>query len=430
MKYMKYAFVLLLLLMVSLSLWGCSYPTEKNNPDLEQNIPEETGKTTISVFNLTRMSVEKIIQKIVKEFQIDNPDINIKYTQSATEFENIMKIKMASHDMPDVFSTHGWAIKRYGNFLADLSSEDWASRVKESMKPFVIDKEGKLYVLPIDEDRTGHLFNAEILEKYGIDIPATFEELINACEIIKNKSFGTITPIYIAGGESGQIGNFYDFYSSALFVSPTKNYINDLEAGTFDWSKFNILSEKLLELKQKGLINENVISAKYNDMVEAFANRNVAFICTNGPSIIYDVKIKNPDLKVGIMPIPSMVNGEAPIFISGEKTTWGVWKDSPNISEAKKFVSYFAKQQNIKQIAEANGVPSGLIFVNEDLGELTKYYNMFKNIQSFPYFDRQYLPSGMWDVMCKNGQDLVAGIITPQEYSDAMKKEFARLYTK
>jgi len=38
-----------------------------------------------------------------------------------------------------------------------------------------------------------------------------------------------------------------------------------------------------------------------------------------------------------------------------------------------------------------------------------------------------YLPNGMWDVMCKNGQDLLAGGITPREFSENMKKEYERL---
>jgi len=40
-----------------------------------------------------------------------------------------------------------------------------------------------------------------------------------------------------------------------------------------------------------------------------------------------------------------------------------------------------------------------------------------------------FLPNGMWDVMCKNGQNLLAGSITPDQYSANMKQEFQRLKT-
>jgi raffinose/stachyose/melibiose transport system substrate-binding protein len=33
----------------------------------------------------------------------------------------------------------------------------------------------------------------------------------------------------------------------------------------------------------------------------------------------------------------------------------------------------------------------------------------------------------MWDTMCKNGQDLLAGAITPEQFSENMEKEYIRL---
>jgi len=48
----------------------------------------------------------------------------------------------------------------------------------------------------------------------------------------------------------------------------------------------------------------------------------------------------------------------------------------------------------------------------------------------FPYFDRVYLPNGMWDVMCKTGTALLAEQVTPQQFSEKMKQEVERLSNK
>lgn len=32
-----------------------------------------------------------------------------------------------------------------------------------------------------------------------------------------------------------------------------------------------------------------------------------------------------------------------------------------------------------------------------------------QQIRTFPYFDRDYLPTGMWDVMCSVGADILSG---------------------
>jgi raffinose/stachyose/melibiose transport system substrate-binding protein len=64
-----------------------------------------------------------------------------------------------------------------------------------------------------------------------------------------------------------------------------------------------------------------------------------------------------------------------------------------------------------------------------DAGYLTQYYTQYADLRTFTYFDRVYLPNGMWDVLCKNGQDVLAGGITPQQATDNIAKEDARLRT-
>ena len=56
-----------------------------------------------------------------------NPDIKVEFSAPGADYEKLMKIKMAANDMPDVFSTHGWAKVRYGDFLLDLRDQPWAS---------------------------------------------------------------------------------------------------------------------------------------------------------------------------------------------------------------------------------------------------------------------------------------------------------------
>jgi len=81
----------------------------------------------------------------------------------------------------------------------------------------------------------------------------------------------------------------------------------------------------------------------------------------------------------------------------------------------------------VKAVAESNKVPAGLIDIEVDAGYLTQYYTRYADLRTFTYFDRIYLPNGMWDVLCKNGQDVLAGGITPQQATENIAKEYARL---
>lgn len=387
------------------------------------------GTITLTVTTNAVGDQAKVLQNIAQKFTQQNPNIKVDFSAPGAPYENLMKVKMASRHLPDVFSTHGWAVIRYGSFLADLRDQSWAAKISPSIKSVITDSSGKVYVLPMDQDKTGPMYNVDLLQQYGIEVPSTFDELVAACQTILDKSHGQVTPIHIGGADAWPIGNFFDFFATPSLISPPNNYQAALKNGTFDWAtNWTPLAQKFQLLHQKGCLNKDVLTAKYSDSVQAFAQGKAAF-GFYGPYLVDEIKKINPNVHVGLMPIPSVVSGDAPTFAGGEKTTWGVWKDSPHLDAAKKFVAFFAQPENITLVAQADGLPPGLDGVQADLGSLTTYFQKYSSAPIFPYFDRVYLPNGMWDVMCKDGQDLLANSITPRQFSDSMKQQFDRLKT-
>src|SRR5260370_4497643 len=98
-------------------------------------------------------------------------------------------------------------------------------------------------------------------------------------------------------------------------------------------------------------------------------------------------------LNAGLMPIPSIVPGDAPTFAGGEKTTWGVWKDSPNLAAAKKFVAFYAQPENMALVAQADRLPPGLVGVQANLGDLDPYFQKYSTPPVCPYFHHLPLPN-------------------------------------
>jgi len=381
---------------------------------------------TLSVATNRVGTQAKLLEDIARKFEQENPGIKIDFSAPGAEYEHLMKLKMAAKDMPDVFSTHGWAKVRYGDFLLDLRDQPWAASIDSAIKPAVVDDAGKVYVLPMDQEKTGPVFNADILKEYGVEVPTTWDQLLAACETIKTKSAGKVTCVHVGGADSWPVGQYYDFFSTALAISPAANDAKVLLDGTYDWAKYVALSKNLLTLKQKGYLNKDALTAKYADSAKALAEGKVAF-GFYGAFLCEEALKTNPKLNCGLMPIPALVQGDAPTFAGGELTTWGVWKDSKNIDAAKKFVAYYAKPENIAAVANSNRAPAGLTGVQIDAGYLTQYYTKYASLRTFTYFDRVYLPNGMWDVLCKAGQDVLAGGATPEQVTDTIKKEFLRL---
>ena len=393
-----------------------------SKPESQSPSAEEVKLT--AYLNTADKPIQDIYKQIADAFMQENPNIKVDY-QFPGDYENVMKVKMAANDLPDIFDTHGWAIIRYGKYLADLRDEPWAGNMTDTIKNVVTDKEGKVYVLVTSEAKDGLTYNVDLLKQYGIEPPKTFDELMAAADKLKKDSGGKVTPFFFSGVDDWMIGQFFDYFATSLLISPQQNEGDNLLSGTFDWNKWTPLPEKFLDMFKKGYMNKDVLTAKYSDLPLQFAQGEVAFTLL-GPSFADEVHKTNPNVKIGFMPVPSMVAGDEPNFSGGERNTMGVWKDSKHPEEAKKLIAFFAKPENMAKIANVTKLPAGLKGVDSQ-HDFSEYYEQYGSVRVFPYFDRVYLPNGMWDVMCKTGSAMLGGAVTPAQYSDKMKQEVARL---
>lgn len=409
-----------------LLLAGCSSRSGDTKINADQSKKSSSAASRITVdSSVNDPVVQRVYKDIVEAFKQENPDIDVDLQFPGSEHDNILKVKMAANEMPDVFDTHGWAQVRYGNYLADLRDEAWVPELTDTIKDVVTDKDGKVYALVLSEAKDGFTYNADLLGKLDIPVPKTFDELMAAADKIVKATNGETVPFHFSGIDDWTIGQYFDLMATPLLISPENNEKEALLNGTFDWTKWTPLPEKFQEMHQKGYLNKDVITAKYSDASRQFAEGKVAFVMVN-PSFAEEVRKINKDMKIGYMPVPSLVAGDEPSFSGGERFTMGIWKDSEKMEQAKKFLAFFAKPENMSKIANVTMLPPGLKGV-EAQHEFSPYYEQYKDVRVFPYFDRVFLPSGMWDVLCKQGTELLAGRITPEKYSEVMKQEAERL---
>ena len=158
---------------------------------------------------------------------------------------------------------------------------------------------------------------------------------------------------------------------------------------------------------EAGYFNTDSLTGDYNADIEALATNKTAF-CFYGNYAIVDAQGVNPDAKLGMMPIPSNSESDEPTLIAGEDIAVGVWKDCKNQKEALELLNYLAKPEVASEIAKAAGNSSGLTDVEVELGDIKQYFDKYKDVETFPYFDREYLPSGLWDIMCSTGADILS----------------------
>ncbi|MBY0148437.1 ABC transporter substrate-binding protein [Neobacillus niacini] len=387
---------------------------------------EKVDKTVVTLYSTVTNEADKVtLQNVVEKFEKENPDIDIKENYPADGYEGMLRVKMAANDMPDLFDTHGWAIHRYGEYVEDLKDMDWVKDLDPALEQILKDESGKVYAYPLNQAKDGLTYNATLLEKYGIEPPSTFDEFMTALETIKKKGKGEVTPLWFAGSDKSAFGQYFDQFSTPLLITAEQNFQKELLDGTFDWSNYTFLAEKLKEMQDKKLLNEDVLTAQNHQMVDLMAQSKIGFI-VGGGMLGPSVQELNPDVKLGVLPMPVIEEGDEPSWIGGERHTLAVWKDSKVKEEAKKFLEFISQPEIVKEIAEGTSLPAGLTNT-ESKNYYSEYYDKYKDIKVEPYFDRVYLPSGMWDPMGASGQELLSGTMTPEEVSKKMAEEYKRL---
>ena len=128
------------------------------------------------------------------------------------------------------------------------------------------------------------------------------------------------------------------------------------------------------------------------------------------------------------MPIPS--EDGTPFLVGGEGRAYGVAKDSPDKEQALDYIDYLAQPENLSKLAGAVGGIPGLTNATSDLGILQASYDEFVapgDLPLQPYFDRVYLPNGIWDTMVSTTDGVITGQMSPADAVSQMKSSYESL---
>lgn len=385
---------------MSMSLVACG-----GNEGKEEKAEKKGGDTITFATNVVGEKAEAL-EAACKAFE-EETGYKVDFQAPGSSYEELMKTKMSAKELPDVFTTHGWSVARYSEYLMPINDREWAANIDEQIKPVITNKDGDMFVLPVDKDVAGIVCNMTVLEEAGVnpDEIKTWEDFGAACE--KIKAAGK-TPVHMGGKDNWTIGQFFDWAAPSFCVTNEKDNQKDaLKEGKFDTAAWEKVAGLMDEWVKAGYFNEDALTADYNSDMKALAEGTAAFGLYGNSAVVDTLKV-NPDAKIGMMPIPSASADDEPSLIAGEDIAVGVWKDSKVKDQAAELLDYLAKPEVMKKIAEAAGNKAGLAGVETEIGAIGEYYDKYADVETFPYFDREYLPSGMWDVMCATGADILA----------------------
>lgn len=371
-----------------------SVKAEASKEQQETPAKEAGSKEKVVVTALIQQSrnfegLQKMIQKLEEE---ENIKIDAQIVPD-DESLNMIKMKLNSGECPDIIDYNVPAvydiIDPASNF-ADMTGEAWTDRL--IIPENVTAKDGKIYGFPFLSvpGLHGFIYNKEVFDKAGVEVPATWDELLAACEKIKES--GT-TPIFMPKDTWVPQILMTDNFAKILGADGCKDFADKILKNETKWSdvpEFAEVLDKYLELYQKGYVNSNFASATYDDAIAAVADGTAA-MHFNGDFFATSVLEANPEAQIGMFPI-SMKEGADVITENMSSAGFVAYKNSENLDVVKKIFDlwstpeyanlYFADRPAFPAFQGVDGgkVPDYLAEINEN------YIKKGKAIPEFNYY--------------------------------------------
>lgn len=374
-------------------------------PGLVFNVNAEEENTdfsgvTIELAERYTGNASVVFNELVDEFE-EESGCTVNVTEDGNDYENNMKTRMASGELPDIFQTHGWSILRYKEYLLNLSDEPWVSDYDESALGVISDDDGSIYVLMTSEGVLGTLVNMDVCEDAGVDPYEiqTWDDFGEACAKIKEAGYTPIGNITNPGLLANVAGTWVS-YEGEMAEDSEK-----MLDGSWDWESYRPVLEKYAEWIEAGYFYDDIMTMNDTDLAQRFAENKAAFQIGNEPSFLMTCLELNPDGNYVMLPSFASQEGGKLFVGIGEQDTFGIWKDSENIDACKAFLEFMARPENAVRLNQATG---SLTCLTSGMDQDDGYaLNIFKDMQEKyadadvlyeNLWDREYMPSGMWQI--------------------------------
>lgn len=292
-------------------------------------------------------------EEIAERFNASHDDIRLK-VESPNEAMTILKTRFIREDYPDIVGIGGDI--NYSNFLdadlfMDISDFEGIGMVKQSYLDMdneleFIPKDG-VYALPYVANAAGILYNKDMFEEHGWEIPGTWSEFLALCEEIQSEG---ICPLYLGYKDTWTCLAPWNALAVGLTASDTCNQVN--MGNTTFTNAYPEVAEKIKTLLDYA--EPNPYAYGYNDACTAFA-RGQSAMYPIGSYAIPQIKSVNPTMNIDSFTFPANENEEDNVLNSGIDLQFCVMKASKNKEAVYEVLRFLYDDETIRFYLQNQG---------------------------------------------------------------------------
>jgi raffinose/stachyose/melibiose transport system substrate-binding protein len=346
--------------------------------------------------------------------------IDLQYVPPVQQYADKFMVLAASGQVPDVFfiCAENKQDVITNNLAEDISSMPIFKRIPANVSARY-GNGGKIFGYAPEAWIGGQFYNKDIFNKAGISkIPATWDELIDACR--KIKAIG-IEPIVSPAGDVHSLSQ--GLYSS-MVISHDPGNDQKINRGqtTFAATYTRPLQIWYNELYKPGFFSRISLGLNEDQVLDMFVTGQCAMF-GGGPWYIAKIKRKNPSMNYGVF-FCGDKNGNK-ILVGALNVGLSIAASSSKKDSAFEFLNYMARDEIIKKWQnDVTGMVPVVSGIDYETG------NMFDQYREEVRKGNFYLPQMEWDNSAVIYKELLIGMQDVMAGADVIENIPRRLDTR
>ncbi|WP_042166049.1 ABC transporter substrate-binding protein [Paenibacillus gorillae] len=365
--------------LLTVLLAACGSSNEKPESTAAPTNGENQGGKPVTIsFMHFKSDFTDGVAKIVEQFETENPLIKVNVQPvKYDDYYTLLKTKLASGDIVDVFTLNAGAQTKLfsdGGYLEDLTGKPFLADFEEAVLKSQ-STDGKNYVMPVNANPIAVFYNKQIFTELGIEIPRTYDALIEAGKKIKEAGK---TPFALGWKDPWTLSMWLsrDMPSNSALVNNQPDFFEKLETGSVKFAD-NPATRTMIEHAQQlfELGNKDQLGVDYNGAVDLFAKGDVGMMYM-GTWPLADIQKKNPDLynNMGYFPYPFSNDESLNKLEFNPDASIAINTKSPNKEAAEKFLAFLASKEggdlwvkNLNSLSYVKGTDTNIAPAVNDL---------------------------------------------------------------
>jgi raffinose/stachyose/melibiose transport system substrate-binding protein len=404
--------VILVMVMVMV---GCSNKQSSSSSD-----PEEIDLNIMMSFPQYMDQWETYVEKFEKKM-LEEENLKVKVhleMPSSEQYESVLQARLSGNDAPDLFTLHSNNIPTYfkAGHLTDLSNEPFTGKIFENVKK-TITHDGKILVVPIESQAWGVLYNKKIFNELNIKAPETLSELEKITETLKQNGY---TPFLLAYQEQWVPQLMTALTLGGKVSGEVPDWVERMYAGKGSYEEMRDIFGPIDLIMKNGTDRAMELGSELG--AADFANGKAAMF-VQGTWASGTIMQTNPDMELGVFPLPINNNKADTLVNLSTSTTLAVHPDSKVKDVALKFANYVLDDNDSSSLFEASHFNPIATIHDFETDPWVK--DAYQYVEEGRTYQDLILPSSVTEEQGKLLQEYYVGTITQDEFIKRMDEVFA-----